>query len=293
MKKLFILCVITLALMAGTEGPVSADHLSLSLRAGPYEIFRVPDGFDRIAMKGFRSQAVPGNPLLPAQVKNVLLPPDIVWSTLKLTIVSTVSEILAGSFQIGPGGPDMASADGKLLRAWGQGKDIVDGRNMKIYGEDRFFPATCVKHLPYSQMRRWKYTRVAFWPFQVNPAAGQLRLIREVDINITFQRSGERRSRDLVKDKIGDRMAPRLFRNHAQGEDWYLDSDTNDQPGVTYDYVIITTNAIVENSDMLALFIAHKASRGFSARVVTETDFNTLTGQAPNHRAEKIREWLT
>jgi len=292
MKKLFILCVIILALMAGTAGPVSADRVSLSLSAGPYKIFKDPDGFHRITKKGFRSRSVTGNPLLPAEVTNVLLPPDIIWGTLKLTIVSVVSETLAGSFPNGPGAPDIDSADGKRLRAWGRGKDIVDGRNMKIYGEDRFFPAMCVKRLPHSQMRRWKYTRITFQPFQINPVTGQLRLIREVDIDITFQRSREQESRDSVRDKVVDRVASRLFRNHAQGEDWYLASDTNDQPGVTYDYVIITTDATVENSSKLASFIAHKASRSFSVLVVTETDFDGLVGQAPNHRAEKIREWL-
>lgn len=60
----------------------------------------------------------------------------------------------------------------------------------------------------------------------------------------------------------------------------------------SYDYVIITTNDIVAHSDRLEGFIRLKERFGYSVKVVTETDFDGLVGQAPNGRAEKIRQWL-
>jgi len=60
----------------------------------------------------------------------------------------------------------------------------------------------------------------------------------------------------------------------------------------SYDYVIITTNDIVAHSARLEGFIRLKERLGYSVRVVTETDFDGLFGQAPNGRAEKIRQWL-
>ena len=60
----------------------------------------------------------------------------------------------------------------------------------------------------------------------------------------------------------------------------------------TYDYVIITTNAIAANSDRLEHFVHLKELYGHDVLVVTETDFDSLTGEAPNGRAEKIRQWL-
>jgi hypothetical protein len=60
----------------------------------------------------------------------------------------------------------------------------------------------------------------------------------------------------------------------------------------SYDYVIITTNDIVAHSDRLDGFIRLKERFGYSVKVVTETDFDGLAGQAPNGRAEKIRQWL-
>ncbi|UCB58836.1 MAG: hypothetical protein JSV67_00640 [Thermoplasmatales archaeon] len=62
--------------------------------------------------------------------------------------------------------------------------------------------------------------------------------------------------------------------------------------GGTYDYVIITTKDIVENSQELDFFIRIKEIEGHSVLVVTEDDFGTKTGQYPNDRADKIRKWL-
>ena len=62
--------------------------------------------------------------------------------------------------------------------------------------------------------------------------------------------------------------------------------------GGTYDYVIITTNDIVENSQELDFFIRMKEINGHSVKVVTEDDFGSLTGQYPDDRADKIRKWL-
>ncbi|UCE39288.1 MAG: PKD domain-containing protein [Thermoplasmata archaeon] len=60
----------------------------------------------------------------------------------------------------------------------------------------------------------------------------------------------------------------------------------------TYDYVIITTNDIVDNSEELEHFVNMKEIEGHSVKIVTETDFEGLTGQYPNDRADKIRKWL-
>lgn len=63
-------------------------------------------------------------------------------------------------------------------------------------------------------------------------------------------------------------------------------------PPMTHDYIIITTNDIVANSDRLAGFIRLKQRFGYSVLVVTEDDYDGLIGQPPNGRAEKIRQWL-
>lgn len=67
---------------------------------------------------------------------------------------------------------------------------------------------------------------------------------------------------------------------------------TSANSGGTYDYVIITTDDIYSNSEYLGFFIKMKENDGHSVKVVTESDFDGLTGQYPNDKADKIRQWL-
>ena len=72
------------------------------------------------------------------------------------------------------------------------------------------------------------------------------------------------------------------------------DGPGTDAPGSgpVYDYVIVTTNKILANSERLHNFVHLKELEGHSVKVITETDFQGLTGQPPNERPEKIRQWL-
>ncbi|HOP46631.1 MAG TPA: C25 family cysteine peptidase [Desulfobacteraceae bacterium] len=308
MKKSNIILILVFTMLLGPIGSLCAESISFTLNTNPYEIIRDSEGFDHVNMEGYRPTGAPGNPLLPFKVFNILVPPDIIWGTLELSINGIVSDLLPGTFNIRPAAPDAAGVDGSLIYSWGSSKNILDEKDMDIYGEDAFYPAECLCLLPYSQLRKWKYTKVGFYPLQYNPVSGQLKLISSAEVEISFQRSAEKTSSKLLNDKVMDHLAPDTFHNYKSGLQWYAPSETNDrqglledsnskatqadQPNVTYDYVIITTNAIVSNSQKLAGFISHKTSRGFSVLVVTETDFGGLTGKAPDHKAEKIRQWL-
>ena len=293
-------------------GIVNAETISLNIVVNPYEITKDQAGYDRVAIAGYRLGGLPGDPMLPSKVFNVLVPPDIVWDTLKLAVGNVETEILSGSYQIRPAAPDAAYVDGRMIQDWGPNENVIDGKNSAVYGIAEFFPAKYAELLPYSQMRKWKYARVSFTPMQYNAGAGQLKRIKTIRMDLSFQQSGDRSSSAILNDKVMDGLAPEFFFNYNQGKDWYAVPDRskgmiedpatsyegggsmkrNDLPGVTYDYVIITTNAIVSASSKLSSFISHKQSREHSVLVVTETDFDGLTGQSPNHRAEKIRQWL-
>ncbi len=62
--------------------------------------------------------------------------------------------------------------------------------------------------------------------------------------------------------------------------------------GPPYDYVIITTNDIVDNSDRLEHFVYMKELNGHDVLVVTEDDIDPIVADPPNGRADKIRKWL-
>jgi hypothetical protein len=127
--------------------------------------------------------------------------------------------------------------------------------------------------------------------FQYDPVSKKLTLIQNVVIEVSYSCSSTELDECLMADTVMDDMAPNIFLNYDQSGKWY-ELETAPGPLTTYDYVIITTNLIESNSTKLDSFVTHKESLGHNILVVTEDDFNSLSGQAPNHKAEKIRQWL-
>ena len=245
-----------------------------------------------LTMDGYQNTASAGDPMLPQKEIRILVPPDAVWESLQLSAVEGDIETLTGPFSIKPAFPDAASVGGKTIYDWSGKNNIVDGKNMDIYGVSSFHPVKTTALLPYSQMRKWKFARIQISPIQYNPVTGSIRLVRRIEMKLSFLRSTERPSGMLMRDRVMDDLAPQLFRNYAEGKSWYLSPDEESGGPTTRGFAIITTSDIVNGSARLSSFIAHKQRRGYSVRVVTENDFSTLVGQAPNHRAEKIRKWL-
>ena len=159
---------------------------------------------------------------------------------------------------------------------------------MRVYGKDAFFPARAIELLP-SMTRKEvvseegpciassifnpsfslnKVIRVLYKPFTYNPVQRKLRLINKATITLTYN--------NIIITVAGAKpqSAAKLQANGFA------------------DYVIVTSNNTVANSTRLADFVRMKELAGHSVRIVTESDFNGLTGQAPNGTAEKIRQWL-
>jgi hypothetical protein len=124
-----------------------------------------------------------------------------------------------------------------------------------------------IEMIPYTQRKEGirlkfmnaNYVRLLYRPFLYNPVTQVLTHIKTAEVTLTFETI----------------PVPIPLSSH----------------GPPYEYVIITTNDIVANSDKLENFINLK-ELSHDVLVVTEDDFDGLTGQAPNGRAEKIRQWL-
>lgn len=270
---------------------VPAETLWQTFDAPAHRVEEAGGGQQVFEMPGYRLRGGPGNPLLPQKVFHVLLPPDVVWDSVVLRVVERKTRLLKGPYRMQPGLPDVADVRGGTVTAWGEGR-IVAGQNMDVYGEDAFFPATHVRMMPRSQLRKWRFVRIRFSPFRVNPVTGEALLASAVRLRIDYERTGRAGADSLLGDTVMDDLAPDMFDNYDEAAAWYTTTSASDKPGPAYDYVIVTSDAIVSGSGKLADFVSHKESRGFSVLVVTESDYGSLTGQAPNHRAEKIRQWL-
>jgi hypothetical protein len=209
--------------------------------------------------------------------------------------VSSEKQVLDGTFDIRPGSPLMSWRNNSSVIDWGSEKEIVDGKNVEIYESNVDYPANCVVNFPVSQMRKWKFVPLEFIPFQYNPVTKKLTLTNYIKLNVSFNLSMFANATLLAsqRDLALDDYAPQVFKNYIELKDLYVGEPDLSWPGsIAIGYVIITTDAIKTGSSKLNAFVAHKDSLGYAVQVITEDDFGSLNGQAPNHKAEKIREWL-
>jgi hypothetical protein len=236
------------------------------ISAGEYSITEDENGFHIINMlsPGYGIIDSPGDPALPEKMLEFRVPEDIDWSSVQLYVEIEDSKVLSGPYNIPPN-PPMVAGDSEY-EFWGYDKSIIEGKNVRVYGVDSNYPEEAVKMLPYttrqeptdSGFERVSYVRLAYRPFLYNPVTQELTFIQKANIHINYE------------------SLPRSLRGTR---------------GSSYDYVIITTNHIVANSEMLEYFINLKEIT-HDVLVVTENDYLVLTGLPPNGRAEKIRQWL-
>jgi hypothetical protein len=211
-------------------------------------------------------------------VFDIALPPDADWTSLGLIVSAVDEQKVPGFFTIKTCPPDSAWKDDRWLSS---------------PAPDSAAPQPAVSIVAVSQLRKWKFVRIEFSPFRYAPETGALSLIRRADIQIAYSRTGEAASATALRDDLMDDVARDTFLNYGEAAAWYA-APASDAPAAftPSDYVIVTTGAIVAGSAKLGAFIAHKQDMDHTVNVVTETTWGAVTGQSPNHKAEKIREWL-
>ena len=283
------------------SGALCAAETTISVGAGPYEISTDAKG-SSINMSGFLKLGSSGDPQLLMKTYDIVLPPDADPASVSVTVSGVVSEELGKAYDITPADPAVTYVDGKAVTSWGSGKNIKDGRNLNVYGVNAKFPPEAGALDTVSQMRKWKFARVSFYPVQYNPVTGKVYMIKSAQLTVSARMAPaalssaaiEQRTQ-LLSDTVMDGEAGGRFYNFDQAKGWYsapASSVARARGAGTYDYAIITTNAIVAGSTKLASFITQLQALNHTVLTVTETDYGALAGQAPNGTAEKIRKWL-
>lgn len=269
----------------------SEYQVTIQLQSKEYNVTKDADGFDAIDMDDFSIRYITGEPMLPIGITNVLLPPNVNISSVKLEVIAEKTKLLDGAYDIRPSPEPSISAPNDTYNSSNQNLDVRSA----VYLNDTLYPQENIILMPYSQMRKWTFVPIQFIPFKYNPVQKTLTLIENATVKISYdlQLAPSAETSSILNDAVMDDLAPGMFVNYNELKDSYIaQASTSATPSATGGYVIITTNAIRSGSTKLNAFIAHKQSLGYTVRIVTETDFGGLTGQSPNHKAEKIRQWL-
>jgi len=281
----------------------AADEIVVEFVAGEYTINDVENG-EVIHLNDASTATSPGSPMLPHKAYNVALPPDVVWDSLAISIVETTQSSVPGAYDIAPA-PPVGRLDGSGEFEWGSATNIVDGKDMDVYGLDALVPTNWIEVSKTCQMRKWKFAQVRFNPFKYNPVQRQLMFCEEVTVKVEFSRDPDLLDEGSLWDTVLDGKAAGMFINYHTAVQWYKHGTKTPfaLPDDTYDYGIITTEAIYAGSSKLADLKAHlEGNLGYKVLIVTESHsyedadvaggYGAKTGQAPNDTADKIRKWL-
>ncbi len=288
-KKLRYHFILIILILSGTT---FADNIFINEEfPTEYKVKQTNTG-EVLEIQGFQQHGFIGEPMLPEKTIFVALPPDVDESTVKTQISWYNSTILPGTYNIMPA-PPIACTDGI---SWEGKTNIVNGRDMDIYGMDEFFPKEIVSIEGISQMRKWKFARIKITAALYNPVTKQIQRITSVQYNVSFSKdSGNTPSPNVLADSSFDSIAESTFINFADAKLGYIPPRQNTKNRAAYNnrvsetYCIVTTNDIVSNSTKLSDFKVLKETLGFTVKIITETEYGTDVGQ---QRAINIREWL-
>lgn len=284
---LFLLFLLPLAAAAATVSLPTPDFTPSQCG--------LPEGL-QIDAEGYSNISSPGDPSLPFIEINLVVPPDVDPASVDVVLAGARVEHPEGFYDIAPAPPFTTSVDGKIVQDWGRGKNIVNGRNTKVYKSESFFPARNVEITDQGAVRKWKLVRVRYYPYRYSPAKGKLELTTGGEIRLVFGQSASVYSSPvLCNDNVLDDQVASLAANFDDARAWYDTEPSADTmfsssaASASADYVIITRSAIVNGSSKLQSFVNHKISRGFSVDVVTESRWGGGTGDAASNN---IRAYL-
>jgi len=256
------------------------NHLVIEFITPNYTIEQLETGEEIIQIDGFNLSGIPGQPLLPKKVYSVALPPTIDPASVSLEILDITIDDLPGSHNLKLATPDQSQCSKNFT------DEYVDLQAAINISEES------IRIHSLGQMRKWIFARLEFSPFRIDPESGELSVVEKISVSLHYDLRSSTMDAALMHDSVMDELAEEMFINFDSANNWYDDKQDYDKPNATYNYVIITTNAIESGSTKLSNFVAHKQLRGYQVLVITEDDYSSLTGQAPNETADKIRKWL-
>ncbi|MDI7274605.1 MAG: C25 family cysteine peptidase, partial [Anaerolineae bacterium] len=276
--------------------------------AGGFTVRDTPQG-QVIEAPGFATSAPPGEPLLPVATLRLLVPPDIDWRSLRLSLTGGRWVDVPGTYDLAPAPPLASDGPGGPVVDWG-GKDpsvIREGRDTRAYGLRAFTPASPLLIASRGGYRQWRIVTVEYRPFSYNPPEKRLRRLEGGRAELSFGRQGAGGQPGgganvalPLQQKFWERLRPGLA--NADAVSLYYpqaapSSTAPLEPGpAANDYVIITTASIQQNSARLADFVQAKEAGGHTVKIVVEgaaeDATHYLSGGSAAQRANNIRTWL-
>jgi len=286
--------MLTFIVSAVTPMANAFDAVSIKVSAGHYQIVNTSQG-QIIKMEGFGYLMAPGKPMLPAKNFLIALPPGARVQSVELK--ETGSTQLPGAYQIVPTPPVMPLVDPQQFpECVKKAQDEWQRNNQAVYSSDEVYPSEIGKLTGSGGLRKYSYASFSFYPFSYHPQSGKLTHYDGAQVSIKYDLPSPgspeaQKVEELRWDTAANERASRLFTNFEEVRGLYQPAGNRPKaPEDTYDYVIITTDAL-QSAVVASNFLDWKTSLGYNVRFVLTTD-TEITSQSGMDLAEQIRNFL-
>jgi hypothetical protein len=297
--------------------PPGQDQLTITLQAPLFEL-NAANEIQLLSETDRYTYSQPeGQPLLPHRQYNLGLPPDADFTSLELHIDDAQVDVLPGTFQVplanplfsscaptqgqpeaACGGiapkpikamPAEATLEAKLSRllSFLPTPQLFDQQLRLLTQPTRVDPAG-VKLLQPGQMRKWRFARLDFAPFLYDSQHGRMSVVRSATVRISYRRDPALVTPKMLADSVLDDVAPLLLDNFTQVQPLYDTGLPPAKPQTTYDYLIITTSAILNHSN-LTTYVNFLEEHGHHVFI---QDVANVSGFPGSSTAARIRSYL-
>jgi hypothetical protein len=238
--------------------------------------------------KGATLNGIPGDPQLPVENLSILLPPDTLLKSIKLSIENPTYEMIDGRLEIHPVPP--LATNSSDTPVWPTHAVIVNGRNTIIYNQNQFYPATNIGRVSTGQQREWHLAELQLFRFQYNPVTKTLKRLTGGALVLTYNREslGTNGTADPLSDKLQENIKQKVL-NFEKMLPQYNKKRLRSNIEVMPVYLIATTLDIINRSQQLWSFVAAKENQGFKVQVINELTWGGGTGSTA---ADNLRFWL-
>ena len=188
-----------------------AEQITVNVPCWPVAVAKDSEEYAEFSGENIQYLTQSGEPALPYHIIKVLLPPNADLATVSVSVKSKKFEEMVGVWTVRPT-PPLAPQDGKKGDViWPEGKTIVNGRDVNIYGRDKSFPEHFIGRIHTGQMRKWKIVEIPVTSYQYNPVTKKLYLLTQSALTVNFE--GKPLVASALKTILADRIGEGRVKN--------------------------------------------------------------------------------
>ncbi|MFA5031513.1 MAG: C25 family cysteine peptidase [bacterium] len=243
----------------------TSNEVIVDIDVPAFDVKEVSNGV-QVSINGFEQTNEPGKPALPFQTVTLAVPPNAVVEGVE---VLGNSVILPGNYNVAPAPVVFPLMDNKKLINFCF--EEYNKNKQTTYSLNAQYPAAKGELLSSGGLRKYNLATVAVYPFQYNAVTGKLSYASHLQVKVKYRADADKEAeyKRLASDNMAEDEASAMIYNWNEARQWYTYKGESKAP--TYDYVIITTNALKSACATLA---GWKTGLGYKVAIVTTDSIN-------------------